>query len=179
MKVWTFQPKAVYEEIMLNGSYSCDITKSRLYSEGNEFKRAYDWLREKMEEKIEAPQASSYPVWVWYKWKSRNVKPDLRCAEFKYRSEDEFLIELDIPDKDVLLSDFDDWGTILNDGIISEDEKELDWFYDEASDAEREAFQRDNWNKVFSSDGEFVQGCIWQIRKEWVRQAKLCPKREY
>lgn len=172
MRVWTFQSPEVYETIMTYGVHHADIERGSY-----EFKNAYDWMVEQMSERIPAGKTPGYPVWVWYKWDGKNIRPDLRRMEFRDREEDMYLLELEIPDNEVLLSDFDAWHAVLNDSIISEDEAEIDWYYDEATPEEQEKFKERNWLLVFETDdSDYVQGCLWEIRKENVKNAKYCKK---
>ena len=74
------------------------------------------------------PEGVVYPVWAWYKQNGKRKKPDLRSERWGYGpgDEDYTCIEFEIPEDHVLLSDFDSWHTILNNGLFSDSEEEAD-----------------------------------------------------
>ena len=115
MILWTMQPLNVYEMIQGTGVYRCDPARSSMI--GLEFTEQYDWLVEKMTERIgPPPDGVKYPVWAWYKQNGKRSKPDLRSERWGYGPGGEMYtcIEIDIPDDKVLLSDFDVWHLPLN-----------------------------------------------------------------
>ena len=68
MILWTIQPIEVYNLIQEKGYYICDPSKSECL-EMMCFEKAYDWLIEKMKEKIgQPPLNAKYPVWAWHTW---------------------------------------------------------------------------------------------------------------
>ena len=119
MILWTIQPEAVYEEILSTGVYHCDFSKSSL----SEWERQYDWLVEQMKKRIgPPPNGVSYPVWAWHTWEGVRKKPDLRRERWGngWKGERFVCLEIDVPDKDVLLSDFDSWSIILLNGLLAD-----------------------------------------------------------
>lgn len=61
MIVWTIQPYEVYEEILGKGEFACDPSLSANLSEGDEFRRSYQWMIQQMTEKIgQAEKVGSY-----------------------------------------------------------------------------------------------------------------------
>lgn len=171
MRVWTFQPVSAYQELMSNGVYRCDITKSDLFEEYDAFRRAYNWMSKQMEQRIGKAEFAKdskervYPVWVWYKWNNKNVRPDLRYTEFRHRETAEYLLELEIPDNEIVLSDFDDWHFVLN-GVPLDDGDDGD-----------DIFMTQSWESIFDNMHDYVQGSIWQIKKEYLVKAKYCQAR--
>lgn len=56
-------------------------------------------------------------------------------------------MELSIDEKRVVLSDFDSWGIILNNGLISQSEEEdeqLENKYEQLSDSEKKRYKYEN-----------------------------------
>ena len=49
------------------------------------------------------------PVWAWYQWEGVRKKPDLRKERWAngFEGEEFVCLECDIPDEEVVLSDFD------------------------------------------------------------------------
>ena len=129
------------------------------------------------------PSGVKYPVWAWYKQGGKRAKPDLRRERWGYGPGDEeyCCIEIDLPNEQVLLSDFDAWSIILNNGLLSESEEEdslLDSQYDSMPSAQQQLFKRENWNRVFDLTpvhcdwiirGEWIQATFWVLKKEDVR----------
>ena len=148
MVVWSIQPVAVYEKLMEDGVYRCDPEKIEFFDDEN-FRRCYDWLVSKMEEKIgKRPDGVTYPVWAWLKKGERN-RPDLRHERWNCGRKGERFVcmEIEIPDEKVVLSDFDTWSTMLSNSLVSwseEEDHELKLQYLFLSDEERKIFKEKN-----------------------------------
>jgi hypothetical protein len=112
MRFYTVQHKAAWQELQRKGQYH---TNDKFICEKS-FLGAYKWLNDQAKQRIKGWSVER-PVWLWVK------KPDLRTYRFikdpespKYQ---EFvLIELEIPAKDVLISEFGLWHNILNNRYI-------------------------------------------------------------
>ena len=114
MRLWTIQPLEVLEKIKQKGEFVCNP----VYSD-SDFKRAYYWLVKQMDSRgIEHPYGLELPIWAWYKTDWENKKPDLEQEDFSDKRENLVCIELEIDDKDVLLSDFYAWHYVLNDSFL-------------------------------------------------------------
>ena len=130
----------------------------------------------------EPPEGVLYPVWAWYRQNGKHRKPDLRSERWDYGpgNEQYACIEFETPDHQVLLSDFDAWSIILNNGLITETEAEsdaLDALYDAMEPDQKRIYRENNWERVFniaplSNDwmtrGDWVQATTWELRKEMV-----------
>lgn len=182
MRLWTIQPKEVYDILKNNGEFICDITKSSLFDEY--FKRSYDWLITKMDEKnINHPIGVDYPIWAWHTMDWKHEKPNLLEDYYGEKGEELICLELEVPDEDVLLSDFNLWHFVLNDSWIDDSKNEMEYDlmheqYDKLSPLEREQLKKDSWNKIFDitpitygdwvSIGRYVQACFWKLKLEYV-----------
>ena len=181
MILWTIQPLYIWEQIQENGAYICDPAKSSM----PEYTEQYDWLVEKMTEKIgPPPDGVRYPVWAWYMQNGKIGKPDLRQERWSYGpgDEDYTCIELDVPDDQAVLSDFDLWSIVLLNALISENEEEdaaLEKHYDSFSPGQKQAFKRKNWERIFDitplkngwiKRSQWIQATFWQLKKEYVRK---------
>ena len=125
MILWTIQPIEIWKMIQEAGVYRCNPKQSSMPEP--EFVEKYEWLIRQMKKRIGPPPGEvTYPVWAWYKQNSKHKKPDLRSERRGYGpgDDDYVCIEFEIPDDQVLLSDFDVWHIILNNGLISETEEE-------------------------------------------------------
>lgn len=186
MILWTIQPEEVFNLIQTTGVYRCDLEQSFMkdYAEPQ-----YHWLVSQMRKRIgQPPEGVTYPVWAWYKWRVDRRKPDLRTERWYCGSKGDkfFRLEIEIPDNQVLLSDFDGWaGIILNDGLLSyseEESEEIEKLYNSLTPEGQKEMRSKNWEKVFditpySSEwmcrGESIQATFWELRKEQIRKATM------
>ena len=197
MRLWTIQPMEVYHLVMEFGIYRCDPYRSDLLKPMEEekagteldgqFGDAYDWLVRRMEKQIgPRPEGVIYPVWAWYRYGGKN-KPDLRRERWGTGNPGEKLacMLLEVPDEEVLLSDFGEWHYVLNKWPLSESEEEaeqLDAWLESVSEAEKDAFLSVNWEKIFDTEpfenewtsrGFDVQATFWELKREYVRGVRF------
>lgn len=183
MILWTMQPEEVYQQIMQTGVYICDPARMNM----PEFTEMYNWLTGHMRTKIGPPPSGVvYPVWGWYKQNGRHYKPDLRGERWCYGAHGQqfICIELEIPDAQVLLSDFDTWNFVLCNGLISETEEEnaaQEAVYESLSPEEQKKMKYLNWERVFDITpfenewgcrGKWVQATFWVLTKEMIRKVR-------
>lgn len=184
MILWTIQDEEVYENILKTGVYRCDLDRSIM----KEWKPKYDWLVSQMMKRIgEKPAGVEYPVWAWYQWEGTRKRPDIRCERRRNgRKGERFAcMEIEIPDKDVLLSDFDDWSMILNNGLLSiteEEDAELEQKYNYLSEQDKKMMKERNWERVFDLTpvdnewvvrGDSIQATFWELRKDQIRSVRM------
>ena len=185
MRLWTIQPVGVYEKLKSERVLHYDPTESELLVEvGEVFRPAYDWLVEQMRVRVAPPPVDvQYPFWAWHTIDWKHKKPDLRLGTFRGYSGAQTCIELEIPDKDVLLSDEGMWHLVLNDGYYGkaqsdeEYEAEARWF-DGLPPQEQLAVNHKSWEKIFEIDppintkwdirGDFIQATFWELRLDQV-----------
>lgn len=184
MILWTIQPKEVFDLIQREGVYRCDIHKSGFEDFAD---MQYSWMVSQMKKRIgPPPEGVSYPVWAWYQWREDRKKPDLRWERCNCgrKGEKFYRLEIEIPDEQVLLSDFDNWHVPLNNALFtdSDDDEEYDdeeydkmhKFYESLSPEEQETMRTKNWEKVFDiKPGTCTQGPFWELRKEQIRKATM------
>lgn len=177
MKLFTIQPKSVLNEINKKGFYTCDIKKSStvdLTDENkyyNKFYSAYKYLVSKMNEKIENKENIEFPVWAWYKYK------DYTFNDFTSYQNDEdiFFLELEIDDKDVLLTDYDDWHAVLNDCPVIDDDKDFDKEWERLEALPKDIYQKEknkSWDKIFldkNSTNNYIQATFFILKKENIK----------
>ncbi|KJW11790.1 hypothetical protein VC81_11165 [Levilactobacillus spicheri] len=180
MIMWTVQPMAVYRQLERDGVFRCDITQSA-WQDAPEFMAAYRWMRHQMERRIgPAPVADAYPIWGWYRRDWQHKRPDFRY----YRDyEDQVCLEIDVPEEQVLLSDFETWNGILNEGYLSGARNEAEFdageaWYDALPAQRKQRELHRSWTRVFEIGpvhdpswwiGKDVQGCIWELRREQIK----------
>ncbi len=184
MRLWTVQPKEVLDIINETGVFRCTQEKS---ANGEDFKDAYVWMMQQMHEKgIKRPEGVDLPIWAWHTHYWKHQKPDLRYIGLGNPGEESYCIEIEIPDDQVLLSDFDAWHFVLNNSYLhmeltdEEWEKTDEWF-DRLPAAERESIKRESWQGIFDVEpfwngflakGQFVQAVFWELKKENIIKIK-------
>lgn len=184
MILWTSQEEAVYNELLKTGVYRCDLNLSSM----KDCREKYDWLVRQMKQRIgPPPDKVTYPVWAWYQQQGKHRKPDLRRERWEvgYDGERFACIEIEIPDRDVLLSDFDAWCIILSDFLISDTEQEgccLEAQYEALSPSEKRRMKEKNWERVFDLSplnngwarrGYEIQATFWELRLEQIRDVRF------
>ncbi len=174
MRIWTTQDNVAYDYLCGNGTLQCDENLSEMLHEYG-FREAYDWLAAEMTNRIGLPpQNVKYPIWGWYLIDGVNKKPDLRHYEFKNYSGENYIIEVEIPDTRVLLSDEEMWHIVLNDGYFcrfdngSDIDVAYEWLASLPKDTQVFEKQK-SWQNVFIKDccpWRFVQATFWELKKE-------------
>ena len=184
MILWTSQEEAVYNELLKTGVYRCDLNLSPM----KDCRKQYDWLVRQMKQRIgPPPEQVTYPVWALYQQDGKHRKPDLRRERWAVGCNGERFacLEIEIPDRDVLLSDLDVWCIILNDGLLSDTEQEdrcLEAQYEALSPSEKRRMKEKNWERVFDLSplntdwmrrGYDIQATFWELRLEQVRDVRF------
>lgn len=190
MILWTIQPVEIYKLIQQQGYYVCQPDKSECLKEFG-FKDAYNWLVQKMKEKIgEPPNDVEYPVWAWHTWNWKNKKPDLRVPRGK-RGEELVCMEIEIPDKDVVLSDFDSWHYVLNNWHHNYAKNEEEWdqledWIDSLPEEEKQKEIIKSWDNIFNINpindqwiiqGQNIQATFWKLEKCQIRKIQYFKSR--
>lgn len=125
-----------------------------------------------MTEKIgPPPEGIKYPVWAWYRFRTRRARPDLRWVEFRGAANEMVLIELEKEDSQVVLSDEEIWTVAqLNDTAWCRNDEELDWYYNPDMEG-KEKFKKESWYRVFEiNQAPHVQATFWELRKEEIKK---------
>ena len=182
MIITTIQSQEVYE-ICKTQTFYADITKSDYYND-QLFISAYKWLISVMETKIKKPIQAEYPIWGWYKYNGKN-KLDLR-QHTKFYPHNSYAITLDIPDDQVLLSDYESWHAVLNKWILHSLDNEKDFdkndeHFDELRKSDPNKYNElmiQSWYHIFDltpnvfSSGTEIQATFWKIEPEWIIKVK-------
>ena len=100
-------------------------------------------------------------------------------------------MELDVPDAEVLLSDFELWHWPLNNWWIDnstceeEYDKNHEWF-NTLSEEEKQKEREKSWQEIFKLDyvetdwmrrGWEIQAVFWQLKKEYVKKVQFFTAR--
>lgn len=176
MLLYSIQPSSVL--INLN-------ERKRIYNDGTHFDECilnaylskYDWLVGQLDNHRipRNKDKAKYPFWAWYKYSENRKKPDLRHAGLAPKGTECVLLELEIPDKDVLLSNFDEWNCILNDYPVF-DEENWDVMYNKykkLSIEKQQKLKEESWLSIFSDlNTGPIQATFWELNIESVRSVK-------
>lgn len=185
------QPTEVYDNLMRDGVLVCDPSKVGEPS----FLDRYGWMIKKLNDIDPKPTYVEFPIWAWYRFNSKEKKPDLRHSCYGPHGEKMVCLELEVPDEKVLLSDFDLWHFSLNDWWLydcfypgygdEQCDKDHEWF-DSLSKEEQMAEKEKSWERIFNiepfendwiSRGKYVQAVFWELKKEYVRKVQFFTAR--
>ncbi|MDW7667327.1 MAG: DUF3841 domain-containing protein [Bacillota bacterium] len=175
IKLYTAQSNIVVKTIKENEvSY---VKKEYIETKyGNEISKiiliAYDWFVKEMERKIGKPEKAEYPVWLF-----KNKKYALTYGA-------DNLLNLNIPEKEVILFDNRKWERVLNLNYVGnslDEEKEFDrklrnYGMQTGYDVFKSPLHinlkkqiKDSFSRVFEmEDKSIVRGASWCLKKEWI-----------
>ena len=184
MRLSTIQPISVWQVLQSTGVYRADETKIWMLED---FRQAYAWLVEEMEQRIgPRPSGVCWPVWAWYKTNGQIGRVDLRRREH-WTFEPSVCIDFEMPDDQVVLTDFDAWHCVLNNWACVENEAEANLFDRLEKTLSSEAFQqrkKETWQRIFRLDPhedyywsgkvEDIQATFWELRLKDVTGVRHC-----
>lgn len=178
MRLYTIQPIEVVNELKNKGYFKCNYNLST-FKNDNEFYEAYCWMSKKMKEKIGEVKGIDFPIWAWRIYEGKVGYPAKDEYQDTYKTEYK-IIECEIPDDKVVLSDFDNWHYVIGkwwlDDSNNEDEynKNRKWF-EKLTQEEQSKIIEKSWDKIFKVDrfenewirrGIYVQATFWELKIE-------------
>jgi len=164
MKVWSFQPKHIVDLVNEKTFLLADASKGDNWefefpnghiSEG--FQKPYKWMKEVFTE-LRGIEVEGDLWWAFAK------RPDLRSWRYRFHGEDTVLIELDIPECEVLISDHGAWHSVLNGSHCSLTREDDDLFYEtyyNINISDRKDFQRTVITEEIKAQGEELKRKSW------------------
>lgn len=179
MKLWTIQPKEVLEIVERKGVFYNSKERSDNWAD---FKNAYLWMVEEMTKRnILAPENCDLPLWAWHTTDWHHDCPDFEYMNYSNNG-NQVCLEVEVPDEEVLLSDYDTWHYVLNNMYFEDSKTEEEW---EKFRAEFELLDSDSkrrvtiksWQKVFNtraektewySVGRNIQATFWKLKKDYI-----------
>ncbi|MGG0664937.1 DUF3841 domain-containing protein [Viridibacillus arvi] len=170
MIVYTVHPESIYKMMREQGYYEGSRTHS---DHADWFERQYNWMVAQMKKRLPNYEGDEYPVWVWKRHPDRNGPANLR------RGTRGVILKLEIPDEDILWSDFESWHFPLNEGpcTSSEEEwkeaenwstKEIEKSWEMIFDFEKLSNRDPDWSGTF--DPEWIQGVTPRITMDQVKK---------
>lgn len=131
---WTLQTEEVWS-----------IAQERGFLQGEQsyamFPEPYVWMVDQMKKRLNE-YGGEYPIWLWID------KPDMRRTGHFERGEKCVRLKVELDEKNVLLSDFDEWHSVLNEDYLADSEQEYEQFYQGKGTISKEA----SWERIFSWD---------------------------
>lgn len=140
MILWTIQNAIVYEKMNQTGVLRAD----KEYIVDDFFLDSYLWMSGQVKKRISnPPNGVTLPVWAWYQWEGKRKRPDMRVhgRNWGEKGAPIVLLTIDVPENQVLLSDFDSWHYVLNNLEIADPD-------DEEAESSKEKKQH-SWEKIF------------------------------
>ena len=165
MILWTIQTRDVYNQLIKNGEYYCDINKSQ-YSKDvsdwpeikEDYQRAYNFIIDQMKKRIGNPphKQIKLPIWAYYTNEDGlNKRLDLRKHK-NFTIKPYVMMEIELDDNQVLLSDFDYYTVcVLGNSPIytcyNDYEYDcVDEWYESLNEEEKEKFKHKSWEDIFN-----------------------------
>lgn len=180
MKVWTRQHVDVKRAIEEQGYYRVEpkYIEYKMEEYADYYKSLYDWYCKRAEKIVPKPSGEiTYPVWV-----SIDEKVQLQLVD------DTVIFEMEIDEKDIVITDAEKWGYVMNYFYLPKDDTDLKKHYAELKRyniSDESAIIMDglgnhyplikrkiqsSWERLFEPYqlSAVRQGTIWEIKKEWI-----------
>lgn len=164
-------------------------------------------MAEQMERRIgKRPKPDIYPLWAWSQWRDAiHRKPDLRSFGHLAPGTRGVRLACEIPDEQILLSDFLLWHHALNYGYLSLSQAEEEAFETELalcglthmpsgplSDPVFHQRILDSWQRIFELEGvgdpdwlgkqtrdeKAIQATFWQLSLNQIREVTVFTSRQ-
>ena len=181
--VWTRQHPAVWEELKAAGRYIVREEAIRIKNGdmADFYLEIYRWYKGMASRYIPCPPQAEYPVWV-----------SLSRDNMLQPVEGTVTLALEVPEDLVLVTDVERWGYRVNQWYIpldAEDEARHDQELRRYGIANESALISgdlgnfypllrrkimESWDRLFlcpPDPGSMAQGCLWELKLEWLREA--------
>ncbi|BDH62050.1 hypothetical protein MTP04_21800 [Lysinibacillus sp. PLM2] len=156
MRVYTVQHLEAYKKLREQG-----FLEGREAFVDKDFLKAYHWMKQQMIKRIPNYKGENYPIWLWKRSVNRNERVLLP------KGTRGVILTLEIPDDQILWSDFQSWHFVLNNSPITDSEDEWERYLKDEENYEVVK----SWDKIFDFD-YFRQGDKnWHgtFNEEWIQ----------
>ncbi len=117
MRLYTVQHKLALDEILNGANFYCDEKFADV-----DFKKAYNWLKVQMERILKCKIPTNlYPIWFHsciqafgFEVENQDELDNL----FYFKEKDYYLLEFEIPDDMLVMSDYEKWHCVLNNSFL-------------------------------------------------------------
>lgn len=190
MRIWTVQHKGLWEDLKRNGIAFCNAPTMADDPDTDQFGNAYTWMEKQMEHRVPAPRPESakHLIWGWAQY--GNHKKTYHPDTTQYNGGNYVCFELDVPEEELLLSDFSLWNCILNEGVLGDKEldKRIDSFLASGNGfvalkdypGELKDAVIKSWDRIFDlrtqdrhapthRRNRTIQATFWYIKESWIR----------
>lgn len=139
---YTHQHKEAWELALKRGYFAASGEHALFMDpDYDDFKTYYDWMVEQYEERTGILLNGNYPIWCWDEF------PDLGRGGHIGQGDAGVVLTVEMPDEEVLASEFGYWHIVLNNGYIFES---YDDEYDDFDDSHFSPHAvRQSWNRIF------------------------------
>lgn len=181
MRLWSIQTVKAYEELSNKGVLYTDETLSMAYEEPI-FEVAYRYMMKQFALRLNK-KISNYPIWSWYLYDGiAKPKPYLRYKGYDEPGTKLVRITLDVPNNEVLLSDFSLFHNVLNDWYIPKNEQDLETYDERKTNLTKEEIYKlklDSWDLIFDLEREDDDNFMFGKKENKIIQAiTTCIKLE-
>ncbi|CAH2212725.1 DUF3841 domain-containing protein [Tepidibacter aestuarii] len=180
IKLWTRQHKNILDDLEENGIYRVkeEYIKQKLDTITPFYLKIYKWYAKEGSKIVEKPKEVNYPIWL-------STTNDLMLQP----TEDTVVLELEVDKENVIITDQEKWGYVVNYWYIPLDREDERKHNEELKkygiSDESELFMSDkgnfypllrdktkkSWNRLFDNNirlCELTQATLWEIKKEWI-----------
>lgn len=184
MILWTVQPKLILSKLK---SQRTLYTDGRKLTYGEEFRHAYKWVTAQMAERG-IGDGRHYPFWAWYRHHQRKFgrKPTLWWCKRESQLHIPYCrIELDVPDKLVLLTDWDKWHEVLNDFPVGSYRYAKSIWAKQDAGIDIRAEKEASWQKIIikkprlATKSYGIQACLPHLNISWVKKVDFYIARKH
>lgn len=172
MRLWTIQDERVMDDLESKGVYAVDPVNTMPYMWGDEDEPnfhemiCYRWMAHQLALKSPRPDGVKFPIWAWKRYDKDHDKPDMRSWTTD-EPEKVVRLTLDVPDDDIIVSDFELWHMPLNCGFCSYSREEDEQFDAWCESVGIDRFQRDIWD--FSKHSHDLHEARRRVFRSWER----------
>ena len=180
VKLWTRQHVNVLKELEEHGVYRVkrEHILEKMDTISSYYLNLYEWYGRNAAKIVPRPEGAIYPIWL-------SISNEMMLQA----TEDTVILEVEVDRKNVIYTDVNKWGNVVNYFYLPIDTKD-----EEKHNKELEKFGIDNeaslimsdkgnfypllknkiiksWERVFEPFDEkstLSQATVWEIRKEWV-----------
>ncbi|MFC4306357.1 DUF3841 domain-containing protein [Cohnella boryungensis] len=133
MKFWTIQSIGAWNHALSIGY----LVGNRNYV-SDEFLSSYQWMINHLKKRL-PHYSGEFPVWLWTK------RPDLRTSGKLEKGQRGVLLEVELNDYEVLISDFMAWHIVLSNHFLALTEEEENEYHKDLLSITKE----ESWKRIF------------------------------
>lgn len=198
MKLVSFQSMDAFKELTVKGY----LEAKEMFIDMEKMQPTYDWIIEKMSEKIPNEYHAEYPLWCWVKFKNGICPPKHKGKPVKGF---DVKITFNKPEEDVFVTDFRKYSFVLNNSYIPDNLQDKEMFEQElraynitseelkavvrtdifaSSRKDKEFIDicqkiRKSFDKCIDRESDVLQGCIWRINLDEVEKIEFLTDSNY